>query len=399
MKKGSVFGGSLLVAGTTIGGGMLALPVLTSLGGFLPSLLIYFLCWAFMASTGLLFLEVALWCGNESNIVTMASKTLGPIGKISAWILYLFLFYCLTLAYVVGCGDLVSQAFGETISDGAGSLIFVALFAPVIFMGPKVASKLNVYLVAALAFFYLAFVVLGFRFVQDELLMHVNWRLSLKALPVAFTAFAYQGIIPTLVSYMDYDYKKTKKAILIGSLIPLIAYIIWQWLILGIVPTFGPGGLEEALKNGDNAIYPLKNFIQNPLVYPIGQCFAFFALLTSFLGVTLGLFDFLADGLQIKKTPINKIFLCLLIFVPPLCVAFIYPGLFLRALDFAGGLGCALLLGLLPILMVWRGRYHLGFKSPYSLKGGKIVLLLLLLFVVAELCIEFLPKIGLFGEF
>ncbi|HRD55935.1 MAG TPA: aromatic amino acid transport family protein [Parachlamydiaceae bacterium] len=392
MKKGSVFGGTLLVAGTTIGGGMLALPVLTSLGGFLPSLVIYFLCWAFMASTGLLFLEVALWTGNESNIVTMASKTLGIFGKIFAWVLYLFLFYCLTLAYVVGCGDLVSQAFGEKISDGTGSLIFVAIFAPVIFMGTKFVSKLNVYLVAALAFFYFAFVALGFSFVRQELLTHVDWRLSLKALPIAFTAFAYQGIIPTLVSYLHYDYKKIRQVILIGSLIPLIAYIIWQWLILGIVPTFGSNSLEEALKNGDNAVYPLKNFIENPLVYPIGQCFAFFALLTSFLGVTLGLFDFLADGLQVKKTTVNKIFLCALIFIPPLCVAFIYPGLFLRALDFAGGFGCALLLGLLPILMVWRGRYHLGFKSPYSLGGGKAALILLLLFVLIELIIELLPK-------
>ena len=57
------------------------------------------------------------------------------------------------------------------------------------------------------------------------------------ALPVAFAAFGYQGIIPTLVHYMNYDVKKLRKAILIGSAIPLITYMIWQWLILGIVPS------------------------------------------------------------------------------------------------------------------------------------------------------------------
>jgi tyrosine-specific transport protein len=94
MKKNeSILSGTLLVAGTSIGGGMLALPVLTSLGGFAPSLVIYFFCWLFMASTGLLFLEISLWMPEEANIVSMAERTLGKVGKFFSWGLYLFLFY------------------------------------------------------------------------------------------------------------------------------------------------------------------------------------------------------------------------------------------------------------------------------------------------------------------
>jgi tyrosine-specific transport protein len=48
---GHLVGGTLLVAGTSIGVGMLALPVATAAGGFLPSLMIYFLCWFFMLCT------------------------------------------------------------------------------------------------------------------------------------------------------------------------------------------------------------------------------------------------------------------------------------------------------------------------------------------------------------
>ena len=106
--KGSVFGGSLLVAGTSIGGGMLALPVLTGLAGFMPSIVIYLLCWLFMASTGLLFLEISQWMrgeGNkeESNIVSMAEKILGKSGKGFAWMVYLFLFYCADNYYRERC--------------------------------------------------------------------------------------------------------------------------------------------------------------------------------------------------------------------------------------------------------------------------------------------------------
>ena len=385
-QSGSLFGAILLVAGTAIGGGMLALPVLTSLGGFIPSLVIFFLCWLFMACTGLLFLEVCQWTERGSNVISMAEKTLGPWGKVAAWGMYLFLFYCLTLAYIVGCGNLMSQVL--QIPDWAGPPLFVALFSPIVFAGAKVTGKINIICMLGLGIFYCAFVLLGYRYVNTELLLQRNWSLSLMALPVAFTSFGYQGIIPTLYEYLSHDLKKTRIAIIVGSSIPLAAYIIWQWLILGVVPTYGPGGLAEALEKGDNAIQPLKNFINNPLVYTVGQYFAFFALVTSFFGVTLGLIDFLADGLRVEKTQKGKFLVSLLVFVPPLILAISYPHAFLIALEYAGGFGAALLLGLLPILMVWSGRYSLKMPSEKLLPGGRIVLLMLIAFVLFELCFE-----------
>ncbi|HEY4831188.1 MAG TPA: aromatic amino acid transport family protein, partial [Waddliaceae bacterium] len=237
-QSGSLFGAILLVAGTAIGGGMLALPVLTSLGGFIPSLIIFFLCWLFMACTGLLFLEVCQWTEKGSNIISMAEKTLGPFGKVFAWGIYLFLFYCLTLAYIVGCGNLVSQAF--QIPDWSGPLLFVAVFSPVVFAGARVTGKINILCMLGLGIFYCAFVLLGYRYIKTELLLERNWPLSLMALPIAFASFGYQGIVPTLYEYLSHDFKKTRIAIIIGSSIPLATYIVWQWLILGVVPTYGP---------------------------------------------------------------------------------------------------------------------------------------------------------------
>lgn len=384
-----VLRGILLVAGTSIGGGMLALPVLTSLTGFLPAIFVYLLCWLFMAATGLLLLEISLWMHEDANLLTMAERTLGKPGKIAAWILYLFLFYCLTLAYIVGCGDLVVQALQGKVPEWLGALIFVLLFSPLIYVGARLAGKINVWLMLGLGISYLFFVFLGFRHVNPELWSFRDWSFFPMAFPIAFTAFAYQGIIPTLVNYMDRDPKQTRLAIVVGSFLPFIVYIIWQGLIMGIVPTHGPGGLAEALHNGDNAVQPLKNFLQSPSVYVVGQFFAFFALVTSFLGVTLGLFDFLADGLSVKKTPMGKLWLCALIFIPPLIFSFIHPGVFLMALDYAGGFGCALLLGLMPILMVWAGRYRLGYQSSYEFFGGKPILVILGLFVLFELACQF----------
>jgi len=369
--KSSILTGTLLVAGTSIGGGMLALPVLTSVTGFIPSLCIFFLCWLFMACTGLLFLEITQWMHKEANIVSMAQLTLGRIGKTIAWILYLFLFYSLNIAYIVESGKIVVELTNGQIMNWMGPIVFLILFAPCILIPTALAGRINVILMAGLILSYLGFVILGFRYISPQLLVFAEWSNSLKALPIAFTSFAYQGIVPTLVSYFHYDVKKARKAILIGSFIPFVAYAVWQGLIMGIIPIEGPNGLKEALENDLNAIQPLKFFIKNAYVYSVGQFFAFFALVTSFLGVTLGLRDFLVDGLNIKQTMSGKIFIISLIFVPPLIIAVIYPNIFLTTLEYAGGIGCALLLGLLPVVMVWRGRYYFHLQGTQQLFGGK----------------------------
>ncbi len=121
MKHGSIFNGALLVAGTSIGGGMLALPIETGLSGFFPSVIIYFLCWALMTCTGLLFLETSIWMKREANLISMAEQTLGLFGKVFAWGLYFFLFYSLTLAYVSGCGNLLSPGISVACSGGVGT--------------------------------------------------------------------------------------------------------------------------------------------------------------------------------------------------------------------------------------------------------------------------------------
>ena len=80
---------------------MLGVPVLTASTGFLPSLALFVVVWLFMATTGLLLVEVNLWFGDGAGLVTMAERTLGRAGKIFTWGLFLFLFYSVMIAYVI----------------------------------------------------------------------------------------------------------------------------------------------------------------------------------------------------------------------------------------------------------------------------------------------------------
>ncbi|MBS3905318.1 MAG: tyrosine transporter [Simkania sp.] len=388
----SFFNGTLLVAGTAIGAGMLALPVATCLAGFLPACIVYGICWLFMAATGLLLLEVCLWMPEDANIVSMASHLLGPAGKMVSWVLYLFLFYCLMIAYTSGGGGfikaLVSSLTQYSLPHWTALLLFVGIFSPVVHLGARFVDRANSILMIGLIVTYVGFVVLGWKHIIPTNLQTADLWQGMVALPIVFSAFSYQGIIPSLTTYLRRNTALVKRAIWFGTALPLVIYIIWEGLILGIIPVRGEHGLFLAKEMGVSAIDPLKYFLSSSLVTSLGQGFAFFALTSSFLGVSLGLIDFLADGFKISKTGMNKWFLSLAVFTPPFFIALGNPAIFLSALTYAGGIGCALLLGLLPVVMVWVGRYHKGYRGHVQLLGGKPFLILLALFVLFELLIE-----------
>lgn len=385
-----VLGGTLLVAGTSIGAGMLALPVLTAAGGFLPALAIYFLCWLFMSCTGLILLELCLEMPPGANLVSIAELYLGPPGKIIAWILYLFLFYCLSVAYISGGGGLLLGWLGSSLPSWMGNLLFTFLLAPFVYQGAKKVDRLNHFLMVGLILSFLIFVGFCLPEVEFDLLHRSNWAFSLISLPVVFTAFSYQGVIPSLTAYLKRDAKSIRISIVGGTTIAFLIYIVWEFLILGVIPFEGNFGLQKTKELGLSAVAPLQNHLASSFIPLLGQLFAFFAITTSFLGVTLGLLDFLADGLKKAKKGWSHVQLALLTFGPPLVIAILYPSLFLTALNFAGGIGCALLLGLLPIVMVWIARYRAKspFLAPPQLWGGKWVLFFLLVFVLAEVVLE-----------
>lgn len=389
-RSGSVFGGTLLVAGTCVGAAVLALPVLTAAAGFLPSVVICFLSWIVMASSGLLFLEIALWMEPDTNIVSMSGAILGRWGKGVAWVIYLYLFYSLTAAYTAGGGGLIAQWSGGTLPAWLGSLLIILFFGPFVWAGTRAVDRINEWLVGGLILCFLAFVVVGIPLVRVEHLKVEHWGAAFTSLPVVFTSFGYQGIVPSLTEYLGRDPIKVRRAILLGTMIPFVAYLIWDWLIMGIIPLEGPQGLRVAQAAGQTAVAPLRYLLDSPAIYWLGQGFAFFALTSSFLGVTLGLRDFLADGFGVRKGSWQRLGLCFLIYLPAFIITLVYPTLFIVALNYGGAIGCALLLVLLPVILVLVGRYRQEKRGPYRWHGGVAALLLLALFIVVELAADFL---------
>jgi len=341
-----------------------------------------------MLATGLLFLEISFWLPADANLVSMADHLLGKSGRILCFLLYLFLFYCLTIAYSAGGGGFITAIAGERIPSWAGILLFAALFSPAVYLGTRAVNRINLLWMIVLGLSYISFVLLGWQKVNIHLLQSMHWPQALIAMPIIFTAFSFQGIIPSLITYLKRDVKKVRRSLIIGTAIPFVIYVIWEWLILGIVPVEGTEGLLNAQLQGQTAVFPLRHILDSSYVYAIGQTFSFFALTTSFWGVTLGLMDFLTDGFKLLGVNTRKWILFCIVFFPPTLIAIFNPGIFLKALNYAGGIGCALLLGLMPIAMSWVGRYRKNYRESWQLPGGRIMLFFLICFTVFELIIE-----------
>lgn len=385
-----VTGAVLLVAGCCTGAGMLGLPLVTATAGFFPSLIAFIVSWLFMAATGLLLLETNLWFGQGINLMTLTQKTLGNKAKILVALLFSFLFYCLNVAYLGGGGALISEGLG--IAPYIGSLLLVAVFGVVIFFGTHQVDLLNRFLMAGLAVSYAGLVLAGVPCCKGENLTHAAWGSAIFALPAMIISFGFHNLVPSLTDYLEGNERHLRIAIIAGSAIPLAIYLLWEGIILGLLP---PGEVTQgAIDSGAMVTTLLQKAVGNSYIVDLMRAFAFFALVTSFLAVALSFVDFLADGLKVKKTVSGSLFLVSLVLLPPLVFSYIYPDIFLKALNYAGAFGAVILFGIIPILMVWQGRYSKGRTERPLVPGGKATLVVLGAFAIFIFLMQLTLELG-----
>lgn len=405
MTQSKIFGSTLIIAGTTIGAGMLALPLASAGIGFGTSLLIMIALWALMAFTALLMVEIHQYADKDATLHTLAKQILGQKGKWVASFAMLFLFYSLCAAYIAGGGaqftHRLTEFAGIKISNPLGTLLFTLLVALVVTIGTSTVDKVNRLLFAGKMVAMI--IVLSFlapNVSQSYLLsMPLEQGLIVAAIPVIFTSFGFHGSIPAIVNYLDGDTPSLRKAILIGSAIPLIIYIFWQIVTLGVVSQ--PQLVENS---GLSAlIVTLGQTVHQSNLSSIIGVFADLALLTSFLGVSLGLFEFMGDTIKKKNIPLHRMAASVITYLPPLVFALFYPQGFIMALGYAA-IALTILAIFLPIVMVIKVRSNQVFQpqggTQYQVRGGKLALTMTatigLMIVTSQIFISLgvLPALG-----
>jgi tyrosine-specific transport protein len=388
-----IIGGILLIVGTSIGGGMLALPVATVAGGFWHGCLLMFACWSAMTFCAFLILEVNLWLPTNSNIISMAKSTLGTAGQAVAWIAYLLLHYSLLAAYLSGGADVLHGLLFKiniNIPMQLAALLVVLTLGSVVYRGISSVDYVNRGFMFIKLGAYILLVVLALPYVKFSLLPAGKVQYILSAVTVVITSFGYATVIPSLRAYFQGDVNKLRWVIVIGSLIPLLCYILWVFVIQANIPSSGSKGLLAIASSGREVSLltsSLSSIINSHWVSGFANIFTSICVATAFLGVSLCLTDFLADGLKVEKRGWGQLGLHILTFLPPLTIVLFYPHAFIAGLSYAG-IFCVVLLMLLPPLMAWSGRYHKKIAHGYQVTGGKFALLITMALAIAVLLIK-----------
>ncbi|HIF9210818.1 TPA: aromatic amino acid transport family protein [Photobacterium damselae] len=399
MSFNKTFGSMLIIAGTTIGAGMLALPLASAGLGFTTSILIMVGMWALMSYTALLMLEVHQYADKSATLHTLAYKLLGRKGQVIASGAMLFLFYALCAAYIAGGGAQLHQKIQSLHVDIApqiATVVFTFVIASVVAIGTHSVDIVNRVLFTAKIIAMAVMLALLLPQVKSHNLLEMPMQqgLIISALPVVFTSFGFHGSIPSIVRYLGLNIPNLKKVMIFGSALPLIVYLLWQLATQGILSQ------SELLANTDltQFINALSQRLHNPLVGQSVSLFADLALATSFLGVSLGLFDFLADTLRRKATLAGRVQTACVTFIPPLAFALFYPQGFIMALGYAA-IALVILAIFLPVAMVWQQRklqVNLTQKNSthYRVIGGKLALIAVIVIGIIIILSQLLQMIG-----
>ena len=388
-------GSTLLVAGTMIGAGMLAMP-LTSAGiGFGFTLVLLLGLWALLTFSALLFVELYQTAESDAGIGTLAEQYFGKAGRIIATAVLIIFLYALIAAYISGGGSLLKDLLPESFGDKVSILLFTVIFGSFIVIGTHSVDKINrvLFFVMLAAFAVVLSLMLPEIKFDNLMATPIDNALIISASPVFFTAFGFHGSIPSLNKYLDGNVKALRISILAGSAITLCAYILWQMSTHGLLTQneFLQILKEDATLNG--LVKATLAITGSNVIAGAVKLFSTLALVTSFLGVGLGLLECIEDLLKRSfNISAGRISLGLMTFIPPLVFALFYPEGFILALGYAGQM-FAFYAVVLPVSLVWKAR-RTHTNLPYKVWGGNLTLIIVLVLGVIITSIPFAIRAG-----
>jgi len=360
-------GAILLVAGTCIGSGMIALPLVLAKIGLLPSILLMIATWFIMYYTSLINLELNLQAGHGLSLGALGRYFSGKTAEWIGTVCLKLLSFSLLAVFIYGGSSILQEWIASTTGTEYAFGTIAAWYALI--------SALFLLLPIKWIDYFNRFLFMGLLVVVAILLLSlsvtINWRdlplfseqpLSVSSfaalIPVVFTSFGFQVIFHTLTNYCKKDAKMLKKAFLWGSLIPAIVYIVWTCSLLSVIYQDNPpfyNQMAAGKAEVGELIQVLSSIAKWQSVQLLVWGISLLAIATSVLGVGVGLCDSLKAMLskKVKNPQILNVLASLMAILPAFLVVIFVPNAFIAVLGFAGMI-LAVIAILLPVYLFWQ---------------------------------------------
>ncbi|XP_047337233.1 tyrosine-specific transport system-like [Impatiens glandulifera] len=381
-KKGSVGGAIGLIIGTTIGSGILALPIKTSPAGLLPSSISLTVCWAFLLVEALLLVEINVGLMNKKkkkfnenedeleeiiSIKTMAQETLGDWGAILVTFTYIFFGYSSMVAYCSKSGEILNRL--TNLPQSLSAFFFTVLFTILVSVGgTRTTDQINRWLTASMIGLLVGIEVLAFASGSGLAGFEDggDWAKVPEAIPVMIFSLVYHDLAPVLCAYLGGDIGRIRTSILVGSVVPLLTLLAWNAIALGLFA-------QTDQLNADPVDLLLSvRWSGVPLMV---EAFSLLAVGTSLIGTLLSFSEFLKEQItnsttlrekiednmsfslmkwwKRRRSKIRSIAATSIIVAPSLLISTMFPDAFSTATNIAGGYCMTMLYGILPPAMAW----------------------------------------------
>lgn len=391
----SVWGGTMIIAGTTIGAGMLALPTISAGMWSQWAIVVMIITWLCLLLTSKALLEVNLHYEPGANFHSLVKDTLGPVWNVINGFSLAFVLYILLYAYISGgsstVNNYIESSMGFTPNRIFISILFALILSLIIWISTKAVDRISSIMMIVLGITFLTSMSGMSITLQIDNLLATNeakdGRLIFMwaALSTYLTSFAFHCSVPSLVKYFGKEPVKINKCLVYGTSLAIICYTIWLLIAQGNISR---GAFKEVIAAGGNVgtlVRAANTVISSTLITRALDIFAFMALTTSFLGAGLGLFDYIADLLKFDNSLMGRTKTALITFIPPMIGGVFFPEGFIDAIAWAGFF-CVIWAVIVPVLMLLKVRKKFLVTTYTAFKSSAIPYLLIIYGLIVAIC-------------
>lgn len=401
-KRPSILGGSMIIAGTAVGAGMFSIPMVTSGVWFSGSvvLLIYtFIC---MLLSGLMILEANMNYPAGASFHTMVKDLLGSGWNTINTLSITFVLYILTYAYISAGSSIITENISQYVQvpQALSGFIFAVVIAFFVWLSTRAVDRLSTILIGGMVITFVMSIG-GMVTTASPLVLFDQYENSqseylpyaLAALPYLLTSFGYHGNVPGLVKYYNKDSRSVMLSLVYGAGITVTIYILWQYAIQGNIPRSSFIAIRENGNNIGALLNQMNISAQSSFISQFLTLFSYMALASSFLGVSLGLFDFIADFFKFNDSHQGRFKSVIITFLPPTVLGLAFPDGFIYAIGFAG-LAATIWAVIVPAMMARASRKRFP-NNSYRTPGGSFVIGFVILFGLINAAAHILSLLGL----
>jgi len=362
------------LTGTIIGAGILGLPYVFAKSGFIAGLFWIIVLGAVMIFVNLCLGEITLRTKGKHQLAGYAKRYLGPWGERIMFFAMIFGVYSALLAYLVGEGKSLSQLIPGNIPPIIFGIMFWLLMTLLLKEGLKGLKKIETWGVLAIITIVIVIFITFFPSIQTENLLTFNP--IYFATPIGVILFALLGFtsIPELRKEIYGQEKLFKRAIILGSLIPIALYILFSIAVVGIIGT---------------NITQVATLSFGPFMTILG----IFTMLTSYFVLSYSLRDTFKYDIKISKRK-NFFFTSLL----PLIIYILITQLDFVSFTLILGVGGVIsggITGILILLTAKKAKHHRrGKKQPeIKIPLNWLIIIIISIIFIAGIFLELFPII------